>query len=517
MDRLIKRLGFITGFALMVAVSGCSDNILEEITSLETSRLFSPVDIEVRVVNQTGVRLEWAAVKNAQHYDIEFFDNGTEDFSGTPERTVEGVTYDEVPYTVLGLMGETEYSVRIKAVGGGIGDSKWISATFQTDAEQIFQPVDPDELEATEVILRWIAGETATEIVLSPGDVTHTVTAAEIEAGAATVTGLAPETEYTARLLNDGRTRGTITFTTLLDLGGAIPVYPEDDLTELLQAANEGDVFALLPGQYHTQDITISNTIGIKGARPADKPVLVGTVFRVTDGAGLELSDLVLDGTGANDGNQTIIYAAGTFGDLKIENCEITNYVKGVLYVNNATLIESVSIRGTIYSEIECNGGDFIDFRNGLAKTFEFVDNTAYNSALARDFFRMDGGGSSNFPDVNSTITITNNTFYNVSNGDSRRMLYIRLASHEISFTRNILANTEGYYSNQNATNIVTMNNNNYFNAPNFTGSTQSNAQNDTGTYTTFDPGFANPSAGDFTVGDEELRFRGIGARRWIR
>jgi len=502
----------MVAFTAVISTAGCSDDIFPEITSLETDRLFSPVDIDVRVVNQTGVRLGWKQVGNAQSYTIEFFENGNEDFSGTPVRTVADVTYDQVPYTVPGFSGETDYSVRIKAVGAEVSDSKWISATFSTDAEQIFQAVSPEEIEATEVTLRWAAGEIASEIIFAPGDVTHAVTAEEIAAGAATITGLTAETEYVARLVSAGKTRGTVTFTTLIDLGGAIAVYPEDDLTTLLELANDGDVFALLPGDYHTQDIAITKNIAIKGARPADKPVLIGSVFRLDNGAGLELVDLVLDGTGSKDKNQAIIYAAGTFDPLVINGSEIKNYSKGVLYVSNAALIESVSIRNTIYSEIEGDGGDFIDFRNGLARTFEFVNNTVYNSAINRDLFRMDAGGSTNFPGIKSIITIQNNTFNNVSSGsNSRRILYIRLADHDISFTKNIVANLQGRYTNQSSTNIVQLSKNNYFNAPNVIA-------DETGTdYTTLDPGFANPDAGNFTVSNEELKFQGIGDPRWIQ
>src|SRR5690606_15479437 len=133
------------------------------------------------------------------------------------------------------------------------------------------------------------------------------------------------------------------------------------------------------------------------------------------------------------------------------------------------------------------------------------------------DFFRMDAGGSTNFPDVVSQIVIRNNTFNQVCNGNNRRILYIRLASHSISFTKNVLANTEGYYTNQGATTITVLSQNNYFNAPNFMGSTQSNAQNDTGDFTTHDPGFADAANGDFTVSNEELKLRSIGDPRWLQ
>ena len=515
MKRLIRNFTYIAGMGILTSLSGCSDDILSEITTLETSRLFSPVDIEARVVNQTGVRLTWKSVNKAKSYELEFYEGENPDFSGTPVRVVSDIAYDQLPYTVTGFIGESDYTVRVRAVGDAISESKWVTATFRTDAEQIFRAVDINEIEATEVTLRWTPGEVAGQIVLEPGNIQYTVTQSDITAGSALITGLAPETEYTARLLYNGRTRGTVTFRTILDLGGAIQVYPEDDFTAMVAAANSGDVFALMPGAYALQDLAVSKSISIKAARPAERPVLTGVVFRVSGGAALTLENLVLNGTGASNDNQTIIYDAGTYGDLKIDNCLISNYVKGAMYVNTAALIESVTITNTIYRDIECNGGDFIDFRNGLAKRFDFTNNTVYNSALARDLFRMDAGGSGNFPGQFSAINISSNTFHKVSDGNNRRFLYIRLASHGITFNKNIIANTAGYYSNQSSTTITEMSNNNYFSAPNFTASSQSGAKNDTGTYTTFDPGFANAANDDFTISHEELRFQGIGDARW--
>lgn len=511
-----KILIYIWTVTLALGFQACEDHLADEITELNVSRLFSPTAVEARIVNQTSVRLTWAEVRNARSYSVQLFEGtGT---SGNPALSFSGITLEDLPYTVPNLNGETAYTVQIKAVGENIADSKWVSVNVTTNAEQLFRAVAPEDLKATEVTLRWPAGQAADRIVLTPGNIAHTVTAAEVAAGAATITGLQGETAYTAKLMRGTGTRGTVTFTTLIDLGGAIVVSPGDDITSIFQNAKDGDVFGLLPGTYTSGDITITRSISIKGARPNDKPVLKGTIFRVNEGAGLELKDLTLDGTGSLDGNQTIIYGAGTFKNLVIDGCNITNYTKGTLYVNNATLIEAVSITNTVYSSIECNGGDFIDFRNGLTGKFDFINNTAYNSALARDFFRMDAGGSTNFPGVKSIITIRNNTFHNVSNGNNRRILYIRLASHEIYFEKNILSNTEGYYSNQASTTITKFDRNNYFNAPNFTGSTQSGAKNDaSGTHTNYDPGYTNAAAGNFKVSHEELKFQGIGDSRWLK
>lgn len=511
-----KNLLFIYILSAALAFQACEDKLADEITELNVSRLFSPTAVEARIVNQTSVRLTWAEVRQARSYAVQLFEGAQA--SGNPALSFDGITLEDLPYTVANLNGETQYTVQVKAVGENITDSKWVSVNVITQAEQLFHQVNPDDLKATEVTLRWTAGQAADKIVLTPGNLEHTVTAAEVAAGAATITGLEGETTYTAKLMRGNGTRGTVSFTTLIDLGGAIVVSPGDDITTLFQKAKEGDVFGLMPGTYTSGDITITRSVSIKGARPNDKPVLKGTIFRVSEGAGLELKDLTLDGTGSPDGNQTIIYAAGTFKNLVIDGCNITNYTKGTLYVNTATLIEGVSVTNTLYSNIECNGGDFIDFRNGLARKFDFINNTAYNSALARDFFRMDAGGSTNFPDVKSMITIRNNTFNNVSNGNNRRILYIRLASHEISFEKNILSNTLGYYTNQASTNIVKFDKNNYFNAPNFTGSTQSNAKNDaSGTHTAYDPGYANAGEGNFKVSHEELKFQEIGDMRWLK
>src|SRR5690554_1762023 len=276
-----------------------------------------------------------------------------------------------------------------------------------------------------------------------------------------------------------------------------------------------------MPGEYVVDgNIEINTTVGIVNARPADKPIIIGANLRMKSGSGLQLKNVIMDGETAPDGNQTIVYdddlEDGIYGAVSIENCEISNYVKGLFYVNKIALIESVTFNGNILFDIECAGGDFIDFRAGMTKNFVFKNNTTYNSALARDFFRMDAGGSTNFPAENSIITIENNTFYNVSNTAGKRIAYVRLATHEISFIKNIFAKTVALYSNQSSTNVVKFDSNNYFNAPNFLDS-EAKVYDGGSSYTTVDPGFANPSKGDFTISHEDLKYDQIGDPRWIK
>ncbi|SFH42975.1 DUF4957 domain-containing protein [Pedobacter insulae] len=504
----------------LVAFSGCKDDMMDEVTKLEVDRAFSPTGLTANVINRTDIRLTWKAVNNAKTYTVEVFENA--DFSGTPVKSIKDIPFLQVPYTVTGLAGDTQYAIRVKAAGEGVEDSKWITASLKTDSEQILQTVNPAKLTATSVAINWPAGQPATTITINPGNITRAVTAPEVAAGEAIVTGLTGETLYTAKLFNGTKTRGTITFTTPLDLGGATLVLPSDDLAAMIAGASAGEVLALMPGTYNINaDITINKSIALKGARPSDKPIIKGMVVRIRGNAGLDLKDLVLDGTGAQNDNQAIIYDEASdiaYGNLAIENCAIKNYVKGVLYANVKALIESVNFKGNIISDVECVGGDLLDFRNGIAKTYNFLNNTVYNAALARDFFRMDAGGGNNFPTVTSVITISNNTFYGILNGASNRLLYIRLPKQEIYFTKNIVANSNGILTNQASTQIVAGNfiANNYFNAPTFMGgSATSGAKYDTGSFTTLNPGFANPAAGNFTLTEFTLKANGIGDARW--
>jgi hypothetical protein len=521
MNKIFKYSAILFVLIGMLSLNACSDDIDPVATELEVSRLFSPTDLKVLILNQTTARLEWNAVRNATSYSVEFFENGAEDFSGTPVKSETGLTMSDLPYLEPGFRGETEYSVRVKAVGEGITESKWISTSFETGKEQIFYDVDADDLTHNSVILRWPAGETATTISLTPGDIVHNITEDEIAAGAVAITGLTSETDYTAVMRRDTDTRGTISFRTLIDLGGATQVFPGDDLVKMIAEAEPGEGFALMPGEYVIDgNITVTNTVSIKGVRPNDKPVIKGAIIRMNGGAGLELRNLIIDGTNS-DGNQTVVYdeeLTTAYGEVVIDGCEISNYTKGVFYASIAVLIESVTITNTIYSNIECSGGDFIDFRGGMTKKLDFKNNTVYNSAADRDFIRIDSGGSTNFPGNSCVITFENNTLYNVINKEAttRRIMYVRHADHMIYVRKNLFSNVLANYSRQSETNIVEYDSNNYYNSANLYDSSFPH-YDATSTYYTVDPGFADPDNSDFTVSNAEITFYQIGDPRWIK
>ena len=109
-----------------------------------------------------------------------------------------------------------------------------------------------EDIKGTSVTLRWPAGEEAATITLTPGDIVYNVTADDIAAGAATVTGLKPETEYKAVLARaNGKTRGTITFKTGIDLADTdILVKAGSDIAAAINDAPEGYRLIVEPGTY---------------------------------------------------------------------------------------------------------------------------------------------------------------------------------------------------------------------------------------------------------------------------
>lgn len=528
MNKYINKISmYLCMGALVLGAASCSepDDI---ISSVKYDRLFSPTDIEARVENRTGVKISWTT-RNAKvdQYTIEL----ATDESFTSIVRLE--TVKKSPCNISGLEGETEYFVRVKAAALDVTESKWSPiAKFTTDTENIYKPLQDGDLQATTVTLRWTPGETVEkiEVLDETGALVKTqpVSAEESAAGAAKVTDLKGETTYTFVLKRNGKTRGSIKLTTELDLGGAIKVSPDDDWYTMLKNAEPHDVFAFMPGEYVAyaiedggsvfKSISFSNDANLKAAKSSNKPIFKGFNLKLNEGVSLDMSNIILDGAtlDATSGDEKkhedqaiILTAAGATDHIIITGCEIKNFTKGVLYVNYASAISFVDINNNYIHDIDCSGGDGFDFRNGAANIFSFTNNSVVNVASVgkRDLFRMDANGNKIVAE--GTITITNNNFENVSNDPAKRILYIRLGEKfPITFSSNVISNTNAYYTNQKTTKIAEVNNNNYFNAPYFTACEVANAQVDaSGTSKDLDPKYD----AEYFVTNEDLIYYRIG------
>jgi hypothetical protein len=518
MNKILKYTILFTGlFSMLLTACIEVDPVVDK---LEYERVFTPRQFEVRIRNRTTAEFTWTLRDDARKYVLEISEDSL--LFSNIVKTAE-LTRDQIPYSVA-LEGETLYSARIKGVNDETGDSKWATITFRTDSENIFFPVADGDVGANEALLKWPAGSEVTHFIINPGNIQRQISAAEKAAGQATITGLTGTTQYTVILARDSKQRGTVSFTTLVDLGGATPVYPEDNLAEKIENAQPDDVLILFPGHHNSVqgDIQISKSITIKGYLPYDKPVL-NVRFVLNQGvSNFHVKDLELAGTYGEPQTilaQTIFFNSGTYNvsSVIIEGCLIRNYNQALIYGGSAILkLENLHIDDCIMSEIVNDGGDFIDFRSGYVAGLKITNSTFNRVAAApRDFIRLDNS-SSNFPGSLSTVLIDRCTFWNVSH--SRRILYVRFVSNESTVTNSIFAGPEGYtgyYSNQAATTNPVCSRNNYWNAPAFyTTSSKLDLSSD---YTTLNPGFENVAAGNFKVSNQALIDNQIGDPRWLK
>ncbi len=500
-------------FLLATTVTGC-DYDKELIEELPVNREFAPIDLAVQVRNQINLELNWTVDENVGSYIVEFSKDSLT-FNNIV-KTVE-VLPNELP-VLIPMESETLYSIRVKAISDrGLDDSSWAVTTARTLTEQIFLPGDPSDIRATEVTLRWNPGSEVTEITFNPGDITHTITQEEKAAGVATVTGLSPETDYTATLLNGTGIRGVKIFETGIDIGAGILVTPEDDLFQMIADAEEGAILVLEPGDYtdQTGTITLDKSITIRGLRAFDKPLLQVNFELVGGATDVALIDLdIQGGEGLSD---AIRYTgAGNFNSLLISGSVIHDYARSFVAGNQSdAILQNLIIENSIVYNVLTGGGDFIDFRNSDVLDLHINTSTFYNVAPSRDFIRLDASGTSNNAGLTANILIENTTIYASSDNSSSRLLYIRFVSNDVTVRNTLIAETEseGYADRSGIDESPTFSNNNYFNAPGFYDSSQ--YIYDGGNYTTLDPGFVDPESGDFTITNQTLIDNNVGDPRW--
>lgn len=516
MKNRIKNIALTCGMGLMVLITGCSDPD-DEIKTSVYDRLFSPTEVKARVQNKTNVTLSWEEVNGAKCYAIELFANDSLSFAGTAV-----ASYDEViqnPFVITGLMGEIQYSARIKAIGAEFPESKWTGVFFETDAEQIFKSVDPEGVTAHSVVLQWEAsGNPVTKIVLTPGDVTYTLTAEEIASQSATVSDLKEETDYTAKIYNGEKVRGTVKFTTLKDFGNATPVYEGDDLVAVLDAAEEGATIILVSGEFVIGDYALNKSVTVSGYKPSEKPTVYGRFNVSKDVASIKVENLIMRGDVPDaevwQSNAFEATAGCSIGSLEFTGCEIRNYLKNLLYNNKKAKFGTIIVSNCIVDNIKGDGGDGIDFRGGELGALK-VENTTFSNGF-RSFLRLQ---------ASAAVSFVNCTFYKICRADDSNNTGLFRCSSSGTFTvKNCLFYGTGVKDPANATSgnwckkgnmkaDASYDKNYYFACENlwageYTDAAACNA-------TEADPRFKNAENGDFTLGNNDLKDTGAGDPRW--
>jgi hypothetical protein len=524
-----KKFLYITllaGFLSFTFVS-CEDKIDPVVEELELDRVLTPTGFTGTIRNLTTIELNWDIRQDADSYVVEFSEDELQ--FNTIIRTVT-VEPGELPIQET-FDGETRYSARVKGVSAdGLSDSKWTALTIMTALENIFLPIQDGDIEAVQATLRWPANSEVTRFIINPGNVERIITAGEITDGIATISGLTGETEYTVTLYKGTKQRGLVEFETLIDIGDATAVHPEDDLSAAIAAAAPGDVLVLFPGDYLVNTgalIVLNKSISIKGLYPFDKPKLHVQFSLENAGTSVELSDIDLDGDAALNDVFRFNTASAVYGSLKLTRCIVHDFTRSLVGANaSASKVASVIIDDCIMTDMLTSGGDFIDFRNTYVAEVTITNSTFDNCSATRDFVRLDAVAPTNGfsgTGLTSTVLIDHCTLYGVSNNltTTRRITYVRFNTNVVTVRNTLIAETTGIYTNQTTTTQPTCLNNNYFNAQRFYDAAFEQPPianlkvDNSGTHTTLDPGFVNAANGDFKITNQALIDNAVGDPRW--
>jgi hypothetical protein len=523
---------FLIGF-LSLAGFACEDLADPLVEELEVSRAFSPTELTARIRNLTTIELDWKPRADAAHYIVEYSEDSLA-FTNIV-RTIT-VAPDALPVKEV-FDGQTRYSARVKAVSAaGVEDSKWTAVTIMTELENIFLPIQDGDIGAVAATLRWPANSDVTHVKIAPGNTERQITAEEKTAGVATVTGLTGETDYTVTLFKGTKQRGQIKFKTLIDIGDATAVHPEDDLSAMIAAAASGDVLVLFPGEYLVNAgaiITLNKSIAIKGLYPNNKPILHVQFAMIAGATDVTVTDVDLDGTFTPQGGVPTVIdhafqynASGTYGTLMVSGSTIHDYgkslVTGQLASGSAAAqITEINFDNCVVTNIQTISADFIDFRASYVAKLSLTNSTFNTCAVGRDFIRFDAAAGLTGTGKTSTVLIDHCTLYGVSNNltGTRRLTYVRFNANAITVKNSIIAQSTGIYTNQASTTQPVCANNNYFNAQRFYDATVEVIAglkvDNSGTHKTLDPGFTNAAGGDFTVSNQTLKDNQVGDPRW--
>jgi len=414
--------GLLALFLLPVAISCEKDKIDEEFVP---ERMFTPAAINIALTNSDAI-LSWNRSLFAAGQETYTLEVSTDSmFQSTAHISVE---IDSLRYIVAetDVVPGTKYFARLRANATESSEaSHWVySESFIITGQVLLLPVEPGDLAATSVTLKWDPG-VVTHIMLN--GVRHDITPAEAAAREKTITGLTEKTEYEASLFNNTLTRGMRDFRTraMTPTGPLVVVLgANDSLGAMLKTAVDGNIFVLPQGsqQFYNDPITLPAGISVTifGEDVPEKPVVAlnGITLPATAGT-ITFENVDITGYQENDEtkskrNYIFNQSAATATDQVIfENCIVRNFTNTPFRIqssNPITINKVVFSRCVVYDcgDNGANGTYAMIHSNvatGKVNNIEITNSTIYK--IGYSIILHNSAPS-------QSVLIENCTFYNV-------------------------------------------------------------------------------------------------------
>ena len=455
-----------------LSLSGCHQPDAE-IDTLDYSRALQPLNFAAVVDRETGydVNFTWTIAENTDYLlSVQEVDESGVAIGSPIEEEILAADA-ETPYKVT-LVPEKIYTATLQAFSAtnpNLPGSLLVEAG-PVETYYVMESLNPELLTRSmnSITVKWTndAGDATqlTKIVAAPLDSksgaqtsTVEVTPEILAAQQAEVSGLTPSTQYVVTLYQSKSTRGGVTAWTAPDTKDMTLVK---NSAELMQALNDGaEKIAVQAGETYVLefsgtnpldkwkgDLELVGVLGDDGSMPVIKNFELkcwsGT-DATTDATGIyRFENIVFEGLGS--GNDGFLFRTGEGADAKVSiesvsvlNCELYNYVSGVVFVSSSTAsatIGTVRLESLYIHDFLNQGGDLIDFRTGTINTLTVRNNTI-----------IDAGRAFLFSDVNatfSTIEISNNTLNRVGLTNTRKgIIGVRTAVPTFTLNKNLFLN----------------------------------------------------------------------------
>lgn len=450
----------------LLLLSGCSSKEFDEVTDLGLTRCLEPMNLGAKVSSTLGdvVTFSWDVTKDAQNYLLTICN----DADMTDVYLTETVSPSDVPLQKK-LEADRTFYFSVQAKADGKQDSKvaLYGKSVKTFAVKDNLFLKLSDRTASSVSLTWskeVADYTDVDRIVYrlPGneetEQTYNLTADDITAATAVVSGLEAATEYEFILFFKSASRGQVNAWTAPDVTTLTPVNSLAGLQSAVQTSGAQIYLKLEGSPYDIEAMDISTGFSLIGELDADGngPVLTGE-FHISDawnGQNLFFENVTFDGAptaaspsgfgfalqnkngGAKEGKD--------IGNVTYKNCVITNYSKGLLYewgkpmVLGDVLYDSCDLLNI--NEDGTVGGDVFDIRQATTiKSVSFINNTIAQGM--RTFVRLD-------PNVTvGALTFENNTLFNlcfVDNANNAGIFGLQVKPGSFSFKNNLFLNMTG-------------------------------------------------------------------------
>ena len=434
----MKRIfSIISGVALLLSAglfTGCAPEEIPINEEIALGRCLTPTKLETKVVNGEFVEFTWTKSNGATAFVLELFTDAQ--MTGTPVETFT-VKPEEVPYTA-DLEADMVYYARVKAIDEsetGLEDSNWAKFEESIQTYAIKSSLNPVVVARTEssITVGWDEDPEVDHIRISPalskedGKFTRfDVAAAAVEAAQVEVTGLNPSVNYTLTVHFKSADRGNVKAWTRPSLEGATEVSTSEALVQALTDGAAVIKVAYSETPYFIGSVKVTKPVAIYGDTTTEgaQPTVQGGI-KIGDGVtSIHCEAITFDGLSSADYPHHLTFdAAAAVESITVVNCNLNNYLRGVLYENSkGPKVNSISYNSTIVYNVGGDGGDCFDFRGTAAVGKVEFKNCTLNGG-ARTWFRIDAKATL------ESISLTHCTFNNLcfaNNGNNNGIFNIR-------------------------------------------------------------------------------------------